>query len=49
MSKVKKLKSEHPKLLYDRLIKMPTKWEKLIAKDVPRTYVGEPFFKRAEY
>ena len=49
LAKTKKLRSEHPKFLYERLTKIPNNWDKLIAKDVPRTYVKEPFFKKEEY
>ena len=49
IANVKKLKASHPKLLYERLSKLPTNWDTLIEKDVPRTFTKEPFFKKPEY
>jgi len=49
LAKVKKLKAQHPKFLYERLCKTSSTWEMYINKDVPRTRSNEPFFKKAEY
>jgi len=49
LANIKKQKAGHPKLLYERLCKIPTKWDSIISKDVPRTYTREPFFKKPEY
>jgi len=49
LGKVKKLKSEHSKFLYERLSKVNSKWDMYIDKDVPRTRNNEPFFKKPEY
>ncbi len=49
LAKIKKMKSQNSKFLYERLSKVNSKWDMYIEKDVPRTRNNEPFFKKAEY